>query len=163
MLFVAMDDLSSLALMYDHLQCDEGKPRCSACTRHGVSCEYVFAPPRGTPQEQQQGYQTPPSDIPYNVQGQRRDADDPNLDPLLEMRLVHEWTANVCKTFTTAWEFWVYQVRKPLSIIQLQHLLIVTIHLGTVNCIRVPPCTGLDAGSGCVIRFETAADAVDPS
>ena len=107
-----MGDLASLALIYDHLQCDEGKPRCAACTRHGVSCEYVFAPSRGTPQDQQQEYRSPPSDIPYNVQGPRRDADDPHLDPLLELRLIHEWTANVCQTFTTAWEFWTYQGRE---------------------------------------------------
>jgi hypothetical protein len=88
-----------------HAQCDEGKPKCSACTKHGVSCEYVLASSRGSTQHALP-YQTPPSDIPYNAYGPGRGADDPNLDPLLELRLMHEWTAHACKTFTTTWEFW---------------------------------------------------------
>lgn len=49
------------------------------------------------------------------------EATDSGFATMLEMRLMHEWTAYVCETFSTAWEFWKYQV--PLIALEHRYLL----------------------------------------
>lgn len=88
------------------LQCDELKPRCSACTRHNVSCEYVeparrrtAGPPSGST-----------SHSPFATDG--RIGEPQGLDPMLEIRLMHEWTAYTCQSFSNSSEFW--RIQAPL-------------------------------------------------
>lgn len=116
-------------------QCDEGKPRCTACARHGVSCEYVHPGPRNTRPEQL--YQTPPSDVPYNVYGPGKDSKEPTLDPLLELRLIHEWTAHTCNTISITWEFWKYQA--PLIAFEFRHVLDSMLAMAALHASRQPP------------------------
>lgn len=68
-------------------QCDESKPSCLACARHNVECEYSTTAAAGPA-------------VPQS---------DDDADHLLELQLLHEWTAHTCETISTAWEFYKYE------------------------------------------------------
>lgn len=90
----------------EHHQCDEVKPRCSACARHDVPCEYLAPLPRSGSHQQ-----TVPAPIAAGVApvvlAQEQHGDGRNL---LELRLMHQWTAYTSRTFSPAWDFWQLQV-----------------------------------------------------
>lgn len=99
-----------------------------------MSCEYVHTTVRNTVQEP---FQTPPSDIPYNVYGPEKDTNDRNLDALLELRLMHEWTAYACQTFSTAWEFW--KLQAPLIALEFRHVLDAMLAMAALYASRQTP------------------------
>lgn len=100
------------------VKCDEGRPKCRACAKHDVLCEYKL--PEAEKQQQQQTLPSSTTTItPELTRGATRrvngeadgtGADD--RDSLLEMRLMHQWTAYTCESFSTAFEFWKYQAPK---------------------------------------------------
>jgi hypothetical protein len=47
--------------------------------------------------------------------------DSSTLDPILELRLMHEWTSQVPQSFSTAWEFW--QRQAPLIAFEHRYVL----------------------------------------
>ena len=53
----------------------------------------------------------------YTKNQTRVTPDEHTLDPMLELRLMHEWNTQVPQSFSTAWEFW--QRQAPL--IAFQH------------------------------------------
>lgn len=75
-------------------RCDEVKPHCTACTRHGVSCEY-----------------------PDTTNGDHRSPSQDTISGCLaehevELRLMHEWMAYTSETLSTTVDFW--KLRAPL-------------------------------------------------
>ena len=128
----APDALQGHSLTID--QCDEAKPRCSACARHGVSCEYAFIA-RSESSSSRQHDRTPPSDIPQHIRADSEPLDS-SLDPKLELRLMHEWTAYVCQSFSTAWEFWRYQA--PLIALEFRYMLDAMHALAALHASRQP-------------------------
>ncbi|USW56134.1 Putative zn(2)-C6 fungal-type DNA-binding domain-containing protein [Septoria linicola] len=104
------------------VKCDEGKPKCSACTRHNVLCEYIDPQPRrtdgGHSMTSLPGYTNA---FPSN----------PNLTPALhapafanelrlELRLMRQWTVETCNTFAMDPEFW----QKQATELGLEHRMI---------------------------------------
>lgn len=92
-------------------QCDEARPRCSACQRHDVQCSYPSSPAattsRASPaQGARQNFGNGNQDNVGAADGDRATLEPHILDPILELRLMHEWTSQVPQSFSTAWEFW---------------------------------------------------------
>lgn len=114
-------------------QCDEGQPRCSACERHNVSCDYVHSSNSGGAHE---ALPTPPIENPSNASVPEHRALDPRLDPMLELQLMHAWTAYTFRTFSTAWEFWGYQA--PLIALEFRHVLDAMFALAALHESRQP-------------------------
>ncbi|CAK4032179.1 isoflavone reductase family [Lecanosticta acicola] len=84
------------------VKCDEVKPRCSACSRHNVTCEYVEPAPRKSDALAVQ-HASP------DVYSALREDGTHILDPRLELKLMHEWTAYTCASFSTELDFWRFQ------------------------------------------------------
>ncbi|KAF2173919.1 hypothetical protein M409DRAFT_16187 [Zasmidium cellare ATCC 36951] len=110
------------------VKCDEQRPKCSACTRHNVSCEYIDPTPRRsdnlsltTPPAESNGYHG-------DLQG---------LDPKLEIRLMHEWTAYTCSSFSTGTEFWRFQA--PLFAMEHRMVLDAMFALAALHFSRQSP------------------------
>lgn len=80
---------------------------------------------------------TPPTDIPRNAYTTEHESIDPILDPGLELRLMHEWTAYTCTTFSTAWEFWRYQA--PLIALEFRYVLDAMLALAALHASRQVP------------------------
>lgn len=115
-------------------QCDEGKPRCSACARHGVACDYAYtSASESTPSRQND--QSPSGSI-HHTAGAASGGLDPSLDPQLEMRLMHEWTAYTCQSFSAAWQFWKYQA--PLIALEFRYMLDAMYALAALYASRQP-------------------------
>ncbi|KXS94299.1 hypothetical protein AC578_6785 [Pseudocercospora eumusae] len=128
------------------VKCDEGRPKCAACARHNVLCEYVQPTPRRTEQAQQVAYQI-------------AIAPNEDLDPRLEIRLMHQWTAYTCQvplisavddkmclftslltsiqTFSTAFEFW--RCQAPLFAMEFRMVLDAMFGLAALHASRQPP------------------------
>lgn len=119
------------AMIADCRQCDEERPRCSACTRHNISCEYSTEARRN-----QLAPPTPSTDVSNPPTSERRDTGD-DIDPSLELRLMHEWTAYTCKTLATDVEFWTYQV--PLIALQFRPVLDSVLAMAALHASRQPP------------------------
>lgn len=80
------------------VKCDEVKPQCTACTRHGVTCEY-----------------------PGSLHGDHRSPShesgaDQIAEHEMELRLLHEWMAYTSETLSTTVDFW--KIRAPLLALQ---------------------------------------------
>lgn len=94
------------------IQCDEGQPTCSACARHGVECEYVQPaprrPPGGSSEPQYSGSMQ--ASLPAEATSTHSVTPTSELcvpiDHALELRLMHEWTAWTCVSFSPSKEFW---------------------------------------------------------
>jgi hypothetical protein len=63
--------------------------------------------------------------------------DDSTLDPILEMRLMHEWTSQVPQSFSTAWEFW--QRQAPLIAFEHRYVLDSILCLAALHASRREP------------------------
>ncbi|EME38924.1 hypothetical protein DOTSEDRAFT_92203 [Dothistroma septosporum NZE10] len=85
------------------VKCDEARPKCGACTRHAVHCEYLPSP--------YADYRSP----------SQNGSNGSSTDHILEMRLMHEWTVYTCHTLSTTWEFWKYQA--PLLAFEHRYVL----------------------------------------
>ena len=57
----------------------------------------------------------------YTKNQTRVTPDEHTLDPMLELRLMHEWNTQVPQSFSTAWEFW--QRQAPLIAFQHRYVL----------------------------------------
>lgn len=84
------------------LQCDEVRPKCSACTRHNIECDYSAISDATSTSDR----------IPTTRDG--------SPDPI-ELRLMHEYMAYTCETLTTAREFWKFDA--PLLALKFRHVL----------------------------------------
>lgn len=115
-------------------QCDERKPQCSDCARHNVSCEYLYGPSTNT---KTRPSAAPPTNGPYYTQPEQNGPTAQNFDPVLELRLMHEWTAYTCKTFTPTWEFWCYQA--PLVALEFRYLLDAMMAMAALHTSKQPP------------------------
>lgn len=86
-------------------QCDEGKPKCIACTRHNVPCEYVEPAPRRSDVHHQHALATQNASAdPYAVGSSN--ADIYGLDARLEIQLMNHWTHATSSTFSPDAKFW---------------------------------------------------------
>lgn len=65
------------------------------------------------------------------------EATDTALDPFLELRLMHEWTCRVPRSFSTAWEFWTYQA--PLIAFEHRYFLDAILCLAALHASRREP------------------------
>jgi hypothetical protein len=63
--------------------------------------------------------------------------DDSTLDPILELRLMHEWTSQVPQSFSTAWEFW--QRQAPLIAFEHRYVLDSILCLAALHASRREP------------------------
>ncbi|KAK4613239.1 hypothetical protein CLAFUW4_09159 [Fulvia fulva] len=122
------------------VKCDEIKPRCSACTRHSVSCEYVEPAPR---RMDQAALSTPPQEA-YVVEGGRQNETE-ILDARLEIRLMHDWTAYTCQSFSQQVEFWRFQA--PLFAMDFRMVLdsmfgLAALHLSKQSASQYIPMNG---------------------
>jgi hypothetical protein len=63
--------------------------------------------------------------------------DDSTLDPMLELRLMHEWTSQVPQSFSTAWEFW--QRQAPLIAFEHRYVLDSILCLAALHASRREP------------------------
>ncbi|KAF7197424.1 Sterol regulatory element-binding protein ECM22 [Pseudocercospora fuligena] len=113
------------------VKCDEGRPKCAACTRHNVVCEYVEPAPRRTDQ------QTFPQAQAQQDAYQIGIAPNENLDPRLEIKLMHQWTAYTCQTFSTAFEFW--RCQAPLFAMEHRMVLDAMFGLAALHASRQSP------------------------
>ncbi|WPB06951.1 uncharacterized protein RHO25_011611 [Cercospora beticola] len=89
------------------VKCDEGKPKCIACMRHNVVCEYVDPQPRRS--DGQQSAQHNSTFPPYSAPGNPpNDFFNHNManELTLELRLMRQWTIETCETFTADKDFW---------------------------------------------------------
>lgn len=102
--------------------------------RHGVSCEYAFAS-RSESSSSQRNDPSSGTDTVHTLRA-TSEARDPSLDPYLELRLMHEWTAYVCQSFSTAWEFWRYQA--PLIALEFRYMLDAMHALAALHASRQP-------------------------
>lgn len=100
-----------------------------------MSCEYVLTRTKSTIASQKP-FPSPPSDIPYNVYA-TQEARGQDLDPSLELRLMHEWTAYACQSFSTAWEFWRFQA--PLIALEFRNVLDAMLAMAALHASRQPP------------------------
>ncbi|GIZ38808.1 hypothetical protein CKM354_000220900 [Cercospora kikuchii] len=73
------------------VKCDEERPRCGACIRHAVPCEYPIDPYR------------------IHAPGSETATQANAAEHAIELRLMYEWTAFTCTSFSTVWEFWKHQ------------------------------------------------------
>jgi hypothetical protein len=64
-------------------------------------------------------------------------SDDSALDPILELRLMHEWTSQVPQSFSTAWEFW--QRQAPLVAFEHRYVLDSILCLAALHASRREP------------------------
>ena len=62
---------------------------------------------------------------------------EPFADHLLELKLMHEWTAYACKTFSTTWEYWYYQA--PLLALEYRYLLDAMLAMAALHASKQPP------------------------
>lgn len=117
------------------MQCDEGKPRCLNCSGHNLPCEYGAEThlPRGV----QQRPLPPAAESPYYPNATQDGPREQVLDPSLELQLMHEWTANTCTSFSTAWKFWCYQA--PLIAMQHRYLLDAMFAMAALYASKHPP------------------------
>lgn len=99
-------------------QCDESKPICGACDRHKVECIYIKARGRHREQQSPESCTTQPGVVSA---GQQLGQVNAEIDNLLEMRLMHKWTAYTCHTFSTARKYWEFQA--PLIAFKHRHVL----------------------------------------
>ncbi|KAM3422494.1 hypothetical protein BST61_g2840 [Cercospora zeina] len=74
------------------VKCDEEGPRCGACVRHAVSCNY------------------PPNPYRFHASPGTETAIQSNAaEHAIELRLMYEWTLFTCTSFSTVWGFWKHQ------------------------------------------------------
>lgn len=118
------------------LQCDEARPRCTACTRHNVPCVYAHAPSSNTLEPQERPSE--PANGPYYDQPEQNGSVPVEaFDHMLELRLMHEWTAYTSKTFSTTWEFWYYQA--PFLALEYRYLLDAMLAIAALHASKQPP------------------------
>ncbi|CAG8040331.1 unnamed protein product [Penicillium salamii] len=81
------------------VKCDEQRPDCSHCTRHGVTCEWPTLKPRMYNPDKPKAVTrrvvqpSPRPSLPSPELGSMR---------ILEMRLVHQWVTETCNTMSSA-------------------------------------------------------------
>jgi hypothetical protein len=63
--------------------------------------------------------------------------DEYTLDPMLELRLMHEWSSQVPRSFSTAWEFW--QRQAPLIAFEHRYVLDSLLCLAALHAHRRQP------------------------
>nr|POE93306.1 hypothetical protein CFP56_19318 [Quercus suber] len=125
------------------IRSDELRPKCSACTRHEVDCQYVLPPARTSQPQHQQQQQHRRSSI---VSPDSTDVDfgtplsfhgtDRSLDHMLELRLIHQWTAHTSTSFSTVGDFW--RLQAPLVAVQHRCLLDAMLALSALHAARTP-------------------------
>lgn len=64
-------------------------------------------------------------------------SDEHTLDPMLELRLMHEWNTQVPQSFSTAWEFW--QRQAPLIAFEHRYVLDALLCLAALHAHRRQP------------------------
>ena len=64
-------------------------------------------------------------------------SDEHTLDPMLELRLMHEWNTQVPQSFSTAWEFW--QRQAPLIAFEHRYVLDSLLCLAALHAHRRQP------------------------
>jgi hypothetical protein len=64
-------------------------------------------------------------------------AEEQPLDPMLELRLMHEWNTQVPQSFSTAWEFW--QRQAPLIAFEHRYVLDSLLCLAALHAYRRQP------------------------
>lgn len=74
---------------------------------------------------------------PGTASGSGAGSDDHTLDPILELRLMHEWTSHVPQSFSTAWEFW--QRQAPLIAFEHRYVLDSLLCLAALHASRREP------------------------
>lgn len=71
------------------------------------------------------------------VHTSRDGVNDRSPDSKLELRLMHEWTAHTSQTFSTASEFWRFQV--PLIALDFRYVLDALLAMAALHASRRPP------------------------
>lgn len=119
-------------------QCDEQKPRCGACTRHKVPCEY--------------------SASPYDSHTPSDDVLRASEEHYMELRLLHEWMARTCMSLSTTWQFW--KEEAPLIAMEFRHVLDAMLAVTALHTSRQKPrvWSGLE---GRMIELEHGADSLE--
>ncbi|USW50659.1 Putative zn(2)-C6 fungal-type DNA-binding domain-containing protein [Septoria linicola] len=120
---------------------DEEKPKCGACKRHAVHCEYPASP---------YDPQSPASDSTLQANA---------AEQFLELRLMHEWMAYTCMSLSTTWEFWKHQC--PLTAFEYRWLLDAMLAGAALHASRAKPrCWS--ALEGRMVNFDAAGNSIDP-
>ncbi len=118
----------------DSEQCDETKPSCGDCSRHNVTCGYANVSATNT---QQRAFDEHEPNVAFTASPLTNGALASGPDHTLELRLMHEWTAYTCKTFSTAWEFWCY--RAPNIGLDFRYVLDAMLAMAALHSSRRPP------------------------
>ncbi|SMR54175.1 unnamed protein product [Zymoseptoria tritici ST99CH_1E4] len=130
------------------VKCDEGKPRCSACARHNVPCEYLPPAPRArsdAPAPSRPAMDPAMSSLP-SVDFDKLN----NLYPQLELRLMHQWTAHTSQSFSLSVDFWRYEA--PLLAMNHRVLLDAMFGLAALQSSRQDPTTYRRTANGDTTR-----------
>lgn len=122
-------------------QCDEKRPKCSHCTRHQLPCEYpelatrIFDPTRPKP---------PRAAVKRQAREDSSNASSPGPIglPVLELRLLHQWTTETAATMSSAHlpsvrEMWTKAV--PEMAFEYQPLLHTVLALGAAHRVTLHP------------------------
>ena len=103
-----------------------------------MPCIYVYGPPPCVEKQPPPPPQEPPSSNgPYYAHSEPNSVLNQDLDPILELRLMHEWTAHSSKTFSPTWEFWCYQA--PLIALEFRYLLDAMFAMAALHASKQPP------------------------
>ena len=114
------------------VKCDEGKPRCFACSKHDVVCAYSST--NAADLDEKIGLSSTGSSGGNHI---AESASKDSVDVQLELRLMHLWATDTSQTFSPAVEFWRFQA--PEIAISCRYGMEALLSLAALHASKRPP------------------------